>query len=209
MGDVPAAVAENRRRLRARLGPRVPDPTRWWFLRQVHGAAVVTVGDPPGPHDDVPEADAAVTARRGVPLVVLTADCAPVAIADDTAVGAVHVGWRGLEAGVVEAAVAALRAIGSGPVRAAIGPCIRPAAYEFGRAELDRLVARYGPTLAARTCDGRPALDLVAGVRAALGACGVGSVEDVGGCTASEPGRYFSHRRDGRTGRQGLVVVKA
>jgi copper oxidase (laccase) domain-containing protein len=154
------------------------------------------------------EADGAVTRLDGVPLVVLTADCAPIAIADDLAVGVVHAGWKGLETGVVAAAVAALREIGRGPVRAVVGPCIRAAHYEFGRADLDRLVARFGPDLEGRTAAGRPALDVAAGVRIAFAEVGVTDVVDPGTCTAADPARWFSHRRDGTTGRQAVVVVQ-
>jgi hypothetical protein len=207
VGDDPAAVAENRARVATAAG--LPDPDLWWFLDQVHGADVVTVRAPRPTGTPPPAADAAVTAAVGVALVVLTADCAPVALADDHAVGVVHVGWRGLLAGVVPAAVAALRAVGSGPVRALIGPCIRPGRYEFGREDLDLLVARFGATVEARTDTGRPALDVAAGVRIALAEVGVTDVDDLGWCTAGDPVRWFSHRRDGTTGRQGLVVVKA
>jgi YfiH family protein len=205
VGDDPAAVAENRRRVAQAAG--LAPPGAWAWLRQVHGAGVVVIEGPNG--DRVPpEADAAVTTRPGIPLVVLTADCAPVVIADDLAVGVVHVGWKGLLAGVVPAAVGALRATGRGRVRAAIGPCIRAARYEFGRDHLARLVARFGPGVQGRTRDGRVALDLPAAVRAALGEADVTDVDDIGECTAAAPGRYFSHRRDGITGRQALIVVK-
>ena len=207
MGDDPDAVATNRERL-AR-GERLASPLRWAWLNQVHGTTVVAVDDVPGPGWIPPEADAAVTNLSGVALVVLTADCAPVAIADDVAIGVIHAGWQGLLAGVVPAAVAALRAIGRGPVRAAIGPCIRPAHYEFGRADLDGMVARFGTTVAGRTLAGSPALDLAAGVRAAFAECGVTDVDDPGLCTAGDPARFFSFRRDGVTGRQAVVVMKA
>ncbi len=206
VGDDPGAVAENRRRLARTAG--LPDPGVWWFLDQVHGADVVTVTGPPRADDRPPRADAAVTAAAGVPLVVCTADCAPVAIADDRAVGVVHAGWRGLLAGVVEAAVDALRRIGSGPVRARIGPCVRPAHYEFGRTDLDLLVARFGPGVEGRTAAGRPALDVGAAVVAALTTVGVADVADRGWDTAADPTRWFSHRRDGTTGRQAVVVVR-
>lgn len=207
VGDHPEAVAANRARLATRTG--LPDPAGWWFLDQVHGAGVLTVTGPASAGADPPTADAAVTASPGVPLVVLTADCAPIALADDLAVGVVHAGWRGLLAGVVPAAVAALRAVGAGPVRAALGACVRPAHYEFGRGDLDRLVARFGRGVEGRTHDDRPALDVAAAVRVALGEVGVTAVDDPGWCTVADPDRWFSHRRDGITGRQGLVVVKA
>jgi polyphenol oxidase len=201
VGDDPAAVAENRRRLAARAG--LGPPEQWWWLRQVHGPdAVVAAGAPPG---DPPTADAAVTAEPAVPLVVLTADCAPVALACDDAAAVVHAGWLGLLAGVVEAAVDRLRRVGHGEVRGALGPCVHPARYEFARPDLDRVVARLGPGVESVTSTGAPALDIPAAVRAALARAGVTELEDVGVCTAASPD-HFSHRRDGTTGRQALVV---
>lgn len=202
VGDSPAAVAENRRRLAAALGLRRP----WAWLRQVHGADVVAVGEAPPEMWEPPEADAAVTRVAGIPLVVVGADCAMVALACDDAVGVAHTGHAGLLAGVLEAAVESLRRLGSGPVRAYLGPCIHPARYEFGARDLDRVVAHLGPACAATTASGRPALDLPAAVRAALRRAGVDDLEEAGVCTAASPD-LFSHRRDGLTGRQALVVV--
>jgi hypothetical protein len=202
VADDPAAARENRNRLATTLGLGVPE--QWWWLEQVHGTGVaVASGDAPA---DEPVADAAVTASAGTPLVVLTADCAPLALACDDAAAVVHAGWSGLLAGVVEEAVARLRAVGRGAVRALLGPCVHPARYEFGRADLDRVVARLGPSVEARTEAGTPALDLSAGVRAALLGVGVSAFDDVDVCTATSTD-YFSHRRDGETGRQGLVLV--
>jgi YfiH family protein len=173
-------------------------------MRQVHGTAVHVASEPTGTGG--PEADAAVTAVPGLPLAVITADCAPIALACDDAVGVVHAGHRGLELGVIEAAVDALRAIGNGPVRAYLGPCIRPSHYEFGAADLTRLVARLGPPVVGQTKDGRPALDIPAGVRCALASCGVDELVEAGVCTAASDA-YFSYRRDGLTGRQATIVV--
>ncbi|HWW45616.1 MAG TPA: polyphenol oxidase family protein [Acidimicrobiia bacterium] len=201
-GDDPAAVETNRRRLAGTL--HLDDPGGWCWLRQVHGSTVL---DADAPSDGAgPPADAAVTRTAGRPLTVLTADCAPVALACDDALAVAHAGWTGLLAGVVEAAVARLRAVGHGPVRAALGPCIHPARYEFGADDLARVVDAYGPTVAGTTDDGRPALDLPAGVRAALARVDVTDLEDVDVCTAASPD-HFSYRRDGETGRQALVAV--
>jgi YfiH family protein len=194
-------VRENRARI-ARAHDLRP-PAEWTWLDQVHGAEVATVTG----LGARPTADAAVTSVAGIPLVVLTADCAPIAIADEVAVGVVHAGWRGLLAGVVPAAVDALRAIGGGPVRAVIGPCIRPAHYEFGADDVAAVAARLGPGVVGETTNGHPALDLAAGVRAAFSECGVDDVADDGVCTYADE-RFFSHRRDGVTGRQAVVVVK-
>jgi purine-nucleoside/S-methyl-5'-thioadenosine phosphorylase / adenosine deaminase len=180
------------------------EPERWVWLRQAHGVRVHVAT---GPTPRVPpEADAAVTATRGLPLAVVTADCAPVALVCDDAVGIVHAGHRGLEHGVIEAAVAALREVGRGTVRAYLGPCIRPDRYEFGADDLARLVRRFGPSVEGRTRSGHPAFDVPAAVRAALAACGVDALDDCGVCTA-ESGDHFSYRRDGVTGRQATIVV--
>ena len=118
-----------------------------------------------------------------------------------------HAGWAGLEAGVVERAVAVLRKESDGPVRAVLGPCIHADRYEFGRDLLDRLVDRFGPQVATRTATGAPAFDIPAAVRAALAASGVDDVDDVDVCTAASPD-HFSFRRDGVTGRQAMFVVR-
>jgi YfiH family protein len=208
VGDEPDAVAENRRGLARELaheGDGVPaDPREWVWLHQVHGADVVTVDAAPAAP---PAADAAVTTIVGLPLVVLVADCAPIALTAPGGVAVVHAGWCGLEAGVIERAVAALRDVGGDPVTAVLGPCIHPAHYEFGADLLDRIAAGVGPEVVARTHDGRPALDVPAGVRVALAKVGVDDVIDVGVDTATSPDHY-SARHEGTTGRQGVVVVR-
>lgn len=169
--------------------PTAPRP--WTWLHQVHAATVVTV-DAPGAHAGV-DADAAVTATPGCALAVRTADCAPVVLVGERAAGVVHAGWRGLAAGVVEAAVDALRSLDAGVVRAHLGPCIRPGCYEFDGPELDGLVARFGPGVRGTTTWGTPALDLPRLVRLALRDAGVDDLTDDAGCTACDA-RWFSHR---------------
>lgn len=179
----------------------------WTWLHQVHRAEVVVV-DEPGQHagDD---ADAAVTDRPGAVLAIHTADCVPVALlaTDLDVVGAVHAGWRGVEAGVVEATVGRLRQEGARDLHAVLGPCIHAECYEFGADELDRMADRYGPAVRAVSSDGRPALDMPAVVRAALVGAGVAGddVDDVDICTACDR-RFFSHRARGDVGRQAMLV---
>jgi len=192
--------------------PAVPaDPAAWVWLRQVHGREVVTAERAPVA---VPEADGAVTATVGLPLVVMTADCAPIALValdehDGTAraVGVVHAGWQGLLVGVVDAGVAALRALHDGPVHAVLGPCIHAGRYEFGEDALERMVERFGPTVGSRTEWGTPALDVPTAVGIALREAGVSDWVELDVCTA-ESRDHFSHRRDGVTGRQAVVVVR-
>ena len=175
----------------------------WTWLRQVHGTDVVVVRAP-GEHAGA-RADAAVTATPGAALAVGAGDCAPVVLLGQGAVGVVHAGWRGLVAGVIPAAVAALRALGAADIRAVLGPCIRPGCYEFGAADLDRAAAVLGDGVRGRTATGAPALDVPAAVASALGAAGVRRIEDVGVCTACSAG-HWSYRARGDRQRQALVA---
>jgi purine-nucleoside/S-methyl-5'-thioadenosine phosphorylase / adenosine deaminase len=175
--DDPGRVAANRERVRAQAGAQ-----RLAQGHQVHGTHVVVDGE------DAEDADGQVTTQPGVAAIVLVADCLPVALAGPDAAGVVHAGWRGLAGGVLEAGVAAL---GRGPVAAAIGPGIGPCCYEVG----DDVRAVFGST--------EPTLDLKAVARARLQAAGVQEIHDCALCTACDPQRFFSHRRDrGVTGRQ-------
>jgi purine-nucleoside/S-methyl-5'-thioadenosine phosphorylase / adenosine deaminase len=175
--DDPERVRHNRERVRSLAGAQ-----RLAQGRQVHGTRVIVDGD------EVQEADGQVITERGVAAIVLVADCLPVALAGARAAGVMHAGWRGLAAGVLEAGVEAL---GAGPVAAAIGPGIGPCCYEVG----DDVRAVFG-------IEGRT-LDLKAIARARLQAAGVREIHDCGLCTACDPQRFFSHRRDhGLTGRQ-------
>ncbi|MFN8039272.1 MAG: polyphenol oxidase family protein [Acidimicrobiales bacterium] len=183
----------------------------WAWLRQAHGADVVTVTD-----GDVAdglarvvgaEADALVTTSAAVVLAVQTADCAPLALwSPEGVVAAVHAGWRGIEAGVVGAAVDAMRAAGASSVAGWLGPCIHAECYEFGADDLARLVDGLGPTVAGRTAAGRPALDLPAAVVVAATRAGVERLDGDGGCTACDADRWWSHRARGDAARQATVV---
>lgn len=205
-GDDPARVAENRRRLAAVAGV---DAGRVRWLVQVHGGRVhrwragscdaalrddeadASVAEPP-------RADAHVADEPGVGLLVLTADCLPVALADGTTVAAVHAGWRGLAAGVIANAA---RQLGAGAV-ACIGPGIGPCCYRVGGEVAARFAGYDGAVRGDR-------LDLAVVCEQQLRAAGVREVRRLGGCTACERERFFSYRRDGAaTGRQGVLVVK-
>ena len=181
-------------------------PGAWTWLRQVHGADVVTVTEP-GEHAGA-EADASVTTRPGAVLAVHTADCAPVLLAsgDGAVIGAAHAGWRGVVSGVLERTVEEMARLGGTGVTAQVGPHIRARCYEFGVADLDEVAARYGDTVRATTAWGTPALDVTAAVRAALGALEV-PVVDHGGCTACEPDRLWSHRARGDRSRMAATIA--
>jgi YfiH family protein len=215
VGDDLRRALANRRRVATVLG-LAGQP--WALARQVHSAAILRVDPgrlgqgPPEGRPVVGEADGLVTAEPGVVLAVLTADCAPVLLADPAAgvVGAVHAGWRGLAAGVVEAGVAAMAGLGAGPAACTglVGPAVGGCCYEVGPDVRATVGDRY-PAALATTRDGRPALDPAAGAAQALQRAGVGQVRVAGECTVDLEERFFSHRRDhGRTGRQaGLIAL--
>ncbi|WP_426572596.1 laccase domain-containing protein [Aquihabitans sp. McL0605] len=193
IGSEPAGLAARR----AAIAPHL-----WSWLSQVHGPRVVTV-EHPGQHAGT-DADAAVTAVPGAALAVQTADCAPVLLQGDGVVGVAHAGWRGLHAGVIEATVEAMAALGATSVRAVLGPCIRARCYEFDGPELDLVAERYGPSVRAATAWGTPALDVAGGVAAACAQLGV-PFTDLGTCTACSP-VHWSFRARADTARQAVVA---
>jgi YfiH family protein len=192
--DAPERVAENRRRLADAVGT---DPERLAMNRQVHGAVVnrSAAGGRGEPGDGL------WTDEPGVPMLKLTADCLPLALARTNgtpALALLHAGRRGLLEGVVAAGVAAL---GGGPLVAAIGPGIGPCCYEVGTDIRDDYRARFGEGVVR----GRN-LDLWSAAELALGEAGVEQVERTDLCTSCHPELFFSHRRDrGITGRQGVI----
>jgi YfiH family protein len=172
----------------------------------VHGTQVIVE-----PGFDEPDADAVVTRTAGTTLAILTADCLPVVFAagDGSEIAATHAGWRGLAAGILEATVAAMQ---TSPDRilAWLGPAAGPQAYEVGQEVFDTFVA----------CDARDAegfqptraghwhVDLYAIARRRLASVGVTGVVGGDQCTISDPQRFFSHRRDQRTGRMATIVYR-
>jgi YfiH family protein len=184
---------------------RAAPPADWTALKQVHGSRVVVV-EHPGQHTGE-EADAAVTKARGAKLAVFTADCAPVAFASvEGVIGVAHAGWKGLAAGVLERTAEAMRELGATHIEAALGPCIHPECYEFGSADLGVVAAVLGHTVRGRTEGGRPALNLPAGVRAALTRAGVALNHVDERCTSCAADELYSHRARKESERQAVVV---
>ncbi|GAB2625148.1 peptidoglycan editing factor PgeF [Novilysobacter erysipheiresistens] len=204
-GDAAEAVARNRAELIEAGG--LPSAPVW--LRQVHGVQVFRADASVGEAE--PEADAAVTSAPGTVLVILTADCLPVLFcADDgSEVGAAHAGWRGLAAGVLEATVAEMR---TPPERllAWLGPAAGPESYEVGVEVYDAFVAQDWTAGSAFTST-RPhhwKVDLyaLAGRRLERAGVNAGRIHGGGLDTIGEPQRFYSHRRDQRTGRMASLV---
>ncbi|MGO9028490.1 MAG: polyphenol oxidase family protein [Acidimicrobiales bacterium] len=176
------------------------------WLDQVHGAAVRIVTGPPDTGVAPVPGDALVTADPSARLAVMTADCASIALGSEEGVfAAVHAGWRGLLAGVVEETAQTMRSLGASTISGALGPAIHPECYEFAAGELDVAASRLGDRVRGETSQGRPSFDLPAAVAVVLDRAGVRPVAGVDACTACS-GRYFSHRARADTGRQALVV---
>lgn len=205
VGDDPGAVRTNRELAAKALGL---DPASVVWMNQVHGRDVAVVDGPWRDGAEIPCVDAVVTARRGLALAVLTADCTPVLLADPVAgvTGAAHAGRPGLVAGVVPATVEAMTALGADPARivARTGPAVCGRCYEVPEA-MRAEVAEVVPEAWATTSWGTPAVDMAAGVRAQLAACGVQMGEHSHICTL-ESADHFSYRRDRVTGRLASYV---
>lgn len=193
-GDDKERVRENRRRA---LAEAAPDGASLLTLYQVHSARVAVVE---APWTRAPEMDAMVTRTPGVALGILTADCAPVLLADEEAgvIGAAHAGWRGTLAGVLEATVAAMARLGARPkrIRAAIGPTIQKDSYEVGP-DFPAPFLAQDPANARffRPARDRHLFDLPGYAAARLAAQGLGHVAIMPDDTCSDADRFFSYRR--------------
>lgn len=193
--DDPAAVIENRKRVRETMGAATLNT-----LYQVHSPTAVTVT---GAWDGVPpQADAMATAVPGIVLGILTADCAPVLFADAQArvIGAAHAGWKGAVGGVVEATVAAMEALGAKRARiaAAVGPCISQANYEVGPEFIARFAAEDSANARFFVPSGRVEhhrFDLEGYVADRLRAASVDRIETLRACTYARDADFFSFRR--------------
>ena len=202
-GDKPENVRENRLRAMKRLGV-AGDALRTVF--QVHSSRVVTVENA-HPAERRPEVDALVTRIPGIALGVVTADCAPVLLADDEAgvIGAAHAGWRGARGGVVEATVAAMVALGARPSRivAAVGPCIQRQSYEVGP-EFRHSFVEHEPATAdlfePAVRPGHHLFDLPAYVAGRVAAAAVAAIDVLPFDTCADRDRFFSYRRTTLTG---------
>ena len=200
-GDAPDHVARNRAIVRELL----PAEPQW--LAQVHGNAVARI-DEPGP-EVAPQADAAIARTPGRVCTVLTADCLPLFLCDDSGerVAVAHAGWRGMAAGVIENAVQAMDAP-SRSLLAWMGPAIGPEAFEVGPEVRDAFVAADANAASAFRAhrEGKFLADLYALARQRLARAGVTRVHGGGFCTLRERDRFFSYRRAKKSGRMGAFI---
>jgi polyphenol oxidase len=198
--DAAEAVAENRRRVCAALAPGAALVS----LSQIHSPIVHTLREAPPQR---PEGDAMVTATRGLALGILTADCAPVLLADHDAkvIGAAHAGWKGALGGVLEATLEAMENLGASRTRiaAAVGPCISQANYEVNWEFRDRFLElglKHRRFFVPSEREGHYRFDLPGYVAHRLTAAGLASVETLGICTYPPENGFFSFRRTTHAG---------
>ncbi|MBA3669001.1 MAG: peptidoglycan editing factor PgeF [Sphingomonas sp.] len=194
-------VAENRRRASNSIAPGAALVT----VHQVHSATAV-VAAAPWPLDERPHADALVTDRPGLLLGIVTADCAPILLADRASgvIGAAHAGWRGALAGVAEKTIAAMERIGAhrSNIKAIVGPCIAQASYEVDDAFRDRFLANDRAYVRFFTSGpaGKPHFDLPGFVLDRFAQAGIGGAEALGLNTYADPGAFYSYRRSTHLG---------
>lgn len=203
VGDVAAAVAENRRRMRTQL--RLPEEPAW--IEQVHGNEVLNLDEAKPSASAV--ADAALTRRAGRVCAVQVADCLPVLFTDrdGSSIAAAHAGWRGLAAGVLEATVRKL-AIEPESLICWLGPAIGPCHFEVGQ-EVRGAFIVHDPAAAsafAPNTRGRWQCDLAGLARQRLALLGVTAVFGANACTYCDARSFFSYRRDGRCGRMAALI---
>lgn len=210
VGDEPAHVARNRDLLRGAVGAH---PV---FLQQVHGTGVVELAH--GAVRDGTAADACTATTAGLACTIMVADCLPVLFTDEAGhrVAAAHAGWRGLAGGVLEQTLKSFEGTDAAGVMAWIGPCIGPAAFEVGpevKAAFEAHAAEAAACFRNASAPGKWLADLPALARQRLHAAGLSSVHGNDGsdgwCTVANASRFFSHRRDGVSGRFAALVWKA
>ncbi|WP_333620139.1 peptidoglycan editing factor PgeF [Dietzia sp.] len=205
VGDDPAAVRSNRRRLAEAMG--LDDADIVW-MEQVHGTRVVRVTSRPG--GAVPRTDALVTDRPGLALAVLSADCVPVLAADEEAgvIGAAHAGRVGAEKGIVPAMIAAMESLGAQKERITVllGPAASGEHYELPE-EMAAATESVLPGSRCTTVDGTAGVDLRKGIARQLAGLGVEQVDSDPRSTIADP-ELFSYRREGTTGRLASVIVR-
>ncbi len=200
VGDVPLTVVRNR----MLLNTIFPGEPVW--LEQVHGTTVASA-DTAG---CVPQADACIARKSGAVCVVMTADCLPILLCDvqGTVVAAIHAGWRGLAAGVIEATVREMQ-INGAQLMAWLGPAIGRNAFEVG-AEVREIFMQNNPAsdaaFVAQTARGKYHADLYVLARLRLNALGITQIYGGDRCTYTESEQFFSYRRDGVTGRMGTFI---
>ena len=204
VGDDPASVLANRKALQQ--GLRLPAEPRW--LEQVHGTTVIDAAEPVAV-GEVPVADAAYCSQPGVVCVVMTADCLPVLLCDAAGrhVAALHAGWRGLAAGVIEQTIDAMQQPGE-TLLAWLGPAIGPDAYQVGDEVRDAFLEhnKGAATAFQPGPDGSWMADLYQLARQRLAERGVSAIYGGHECSFTDAERFFSYRRDGVTGRMATLI---
>ena len=178
----------------------------WNWLSQEHGTEIVWLAD----HERAlgVKGDALITASKQKVIAITVADCLPLLLIDESGIiGLLHLGWRGIEQGLLEKAIQVIRKESVQPLSAVLGPCINVCCYEFGRNEMDILVEKYGKKIIGRTLMGALSLDIKACVKKILKSYEVGIEYEDASCTNCDP-RHWSFRADGTDKRQVMIAWK-
>jgi YfiH family protein len=207
VGDDFTTVLRNREKVGELISEQttVAHPREWIFLNQTHEPNIFNADS--GLYNPVypPTADASYTQQKNRPLVVMTADCGPLVIAGESILAVVHASWRTVAAGLIEKTIETLKQNAPDEkLDAFLGPCIYPRNYEFEKELLDELSNKLGSHVISKTKDGKPAFDLPSAIMHACKDNDV-DIDEMGIDTFGSP-NHFSHRRDGVTGRQGVIA---
>ncbi|MFN8015232.1 MAG: polyphenol oxidase family protein [Acidimicrobiia bacterium] len=201
-------VIRNRELLYNELSKRyeIPKNSSWGFLNQTHENRIVNFDAVFNvDNENPPTADASITSKKQFPLVVMTADCGPLAIYTKSVVAVVHASWRSVRSGIIESIVDEFKyLVPNEKIKSILGPCIHSDNYEFDPQLLDELKVTLGDDVATTTIDSKPAFDLVAAIENKLEDLNVSN--EIFDIDTFSNKNYFSYRRDGVTGRQGVIA---
>ena len=182
----------------------VVKPGQWFRVKQVHGAGVVEAGAEFA-NADV-EADAIISTEPGITIAIGTADCGSIAMSSpEGIIAGVHAGWRGTDAGIINATASKMRELGATSIAAALGPCIHPECYEFDASLLGELASRWGNEVCGLTNDGKPALNMPAIIKIACNRSNVDLQHIADACTSCDK-TYYSYRSRRNDERQIMLV---
>lgn len=208
VGDDVGDVLRNRELLHKAIESttKIAPHKQWSFLNQTHEDNIVVITDKTVIDNSVPPtADASITKLKNQPLVVMTADCGPLVIAGQSIVAVVHASWKTVAAGIIESVYLEMTASAPGEkFSAMLGPCIHPQSYEFEPELLGNLADRLGDHVISETNEGKPAFDLPSAIKHECTSRDI-VINDVSIDTYTSPDHY-SYRRDGVTGRQGVLA---
>lgn len=206
VGDDAVTVEKNRQILHDSIAAekKIADVHQWVFMNQIHENIIFDADVQDYDYENPPTADALITTKKNVPLVVMTADCGPLVISGENIVCVIHASWKTVRAGIIESCIEKIREKTNEEISALLGPCIYPHNFEFGAELLEELVAEMGESARGKTREGNPAFNLPGIIGSKCTDAGI-EFNEVGFDTVGSP-KLFSFRQDNVTGRQGTIA---